>query len=60
MKKYHITYYVQPGDLFSKGEVIEAEDELTALINWRNHNLDAIFLSIISSELVETMAKARG
>lgn len=48
-KKYHITFYEEDKEIqeFCVGINVYDEDEVCALINWRENYPNAVFLSII-------------
>lgn len=50
--KFHITWFENPEDVFSKGETFEALDEVGALQSFREKYPTAIFLSCVSSDLL--------
>jgi len=51
MKNYHVVYKLLESDFFSKGENVEATDEIEALKQWRANNENAIFFAIYTTNL---------
>lgn len=54
MKRFHISFYEQEGDFFSKGENFEAGDAIGAISQFNNKYPSAIFISCVSSAAIES------
>lgn len=51
--KYHITWLSSKEDFYSVGKVYEAENPIVALTEFKNDNPNAIFLSLVSEDLIQ-------
>jgi hypothetical protein len=50
MKTYHIVYYESSEDYYSRGVNIEADNEVEALIKWRQENPGKIFWAMFCKD----------
>jgi predicted secreted hydrolase len=52
MKKFHISFYEQEDDFFSKGENFESDGPVWAIQQWELKYPNAIFISCVSAEAI--------
>ena len=55
MKKYHVIFKDETTDFFSKGDLIDAEDEVVAILKFRDKFPNVIFLGMFSTILLKSI-----